>query len=144
MLKLCRFAAAIALAGGLVAASTLAQAASFDCSGQDLSEAQQLICADQELSRLDDRVARRIQGMQKRYGLGLYLSMRYWHYRNRDLRDACGRDRPCIVATYRAQGRTLDRLQGCLDNSVRKRSCMRVALSADATTPQNTAGKPAP
>lgn len=122
--------------------SSSAQAASFDCNGRDLSETQLMICGDLELSRVDDQMGRRIRTLQRRQGLGLYLSIRYWSFRAADLRDACGRDRICVLSAYRAQGSALDRLQNCLDTNLRKRSCPRAVLGSEETVSKNSAGRP--
>lgn len=134
--------------GGLVLFATallhasLAQAAGFDCNARDLSETRLMICGDLELSRVDDQMARRIRALQRRQGLGLYLSIRYWSFRAGDLRDACGRDRICVLSAYRAQGFALDRLQNCLDTNLRKRSCPRAVLGNEETVSKNSAGSP--
>lgn len=122
--------------------SPLAHAASFDCHARDLSDTRAMICGDLELSRVDERTARRVRGMQKRQGLGLYLSLRYWSARSDELRDTCGRDKACVLAMYRAQGLAIDRLQSCLDTSQRKRTCMRAVLSNEETASKSTARKP--
>ncbi|MDX2202923.1 MAG: hypothetical protein NW223_09240 [Hyphomicrobiaceae bacterium] len=117
-------------------------AAGFNCNARSLSETRQMICGDLELSRVDEQMARRIRTLQRRQGLGLYLSIRYWSFRAGEMRDACRRDRVCVLAAYRAQAIALDRLQGCLDTSIRKRSCPRVVLGNEATISKNNAGRP--
>lgn len=137
--------AAAAIAVGLAAlAAQDAGAASFDCNAREISEARLLICGDIELSRTDDRVARRLRGLEKRQGLGLYLSLRYWNARANDARDGCMRDRACILAVYRAQSVALDRLQACLESGARRRSCLRAALTNEETAAKNSAGRGAP
>ncbi len=137
--------AAAAIAVGLAAlAAQDAGAASFDCNAREISEARLLICGDIELSRTDDRVARRLRGLEKRQGLGLYLSLRYWNARANDARDGCMRDRACILAVYRAQSVALDRLQACLESGARRRSCLRAALTNEETAAKNSAGRSAP
>ena len=111
-------------------------AAGFDCKGRSLTAAQLTVCSDPELNQADERVARRVRDLQKRYGLGLYLGIRYWANRNQEFRDACERDRLCLVTAYRTQQRMLERLQTCLDSSIRKRSCLRVVINAEETTAQ--------
>jgi len=132
-------AASLALSGLAVLAAEPAGAASFDCRGVSLTAAQVTVCGDQELSSADDRVARRVRDMQKRFGLGLYLGIRYWANRGIEARDACGNDRACLVAGYRAQQRVLERLQTCLDSSIRKRSCLRVVIHSEDTAAQGGA-----
>lgn len=131
-----RLGCGLAVFGCLVLAAPAAHAASFDCSSRRLTAAQVTICADPELSQADDRLARRVRGVQKRLGLGFYLGVRYWQHRSSEERDACASGRACILAAYRTQNRTLDRLIGCLENSIRKRTCLRVTLSGEAATSQ--------
>lgn len=126
-----RAAACIAIL--LMLSTRAGHAASFDCRSSSLTLAQTMICGDQELSQADERIARRVRDMQKRNSLGLYLGIRYWANRSAEMLDACGRERPCLVAAYRAQQRLLDRLQACLDSSIRKRSCLRVVIHSDET-----------
>ena len=109
-----------------------ARAASFDCSAARLSATQIVICTDTELSQTDERTDKRIRGLQRRLGFGFYLGIRYWYARSNDQRDACEANRACIVAAYRAQNRTLNRLIECLDSSARKRACLRVTLNTEA------------
>jgi uncharacterized protein len=122
--------------------SPLAHAASFDCNARDLSDTRAMICSDVELSRVDERTARRVRGLQRRQGFGLYLSMRYWTFRFNEQRDTCGRDKACVLAMYRAQGQALDRLQGCLEGSLRKRACLRAVLGNEETASKSSAQKP--
>lgn len=138
---LCRGALALA---AVAVVPALARAASFDCNASDLSDTRLMICGDAELSRTDDRIARRVRALQKRQGLGLYLSMRYWSFRAGEARDACAQDRVCVLAAYRAQAIALDRLQSCLDSGMRKRSCLRAVLSSEETASKNSTGRPAP
>lgn len=139
-----RLASAAIAVGLATLAAPAAGAASFDCNAREISEARLLICGDIELSRTDDRVARRLRGLEKRQGLGLYLSLRYWNARANDARDECLRDRACILAVYRAQSLALDRLQACLDSGARRRSCLRAALTNEETAAKNSAGRAAP
>lgn len=117
----------------LMMSSTAGHAASFDCRSSSLTIAQTTICGDHELSQADERIARRVRDVQKRHGLGLYLGIRYWANRSAETLDRCGSERACLVAGYRAQQRLLDRLQACLDSSIRKRSCLRVVIHSDET-----------
>jgi uncharacterized protein len=137
-------AASLAVAGLIALAAGPAQAASFDCRSGSLTAAQITVCGDQELSQADDRVARRVRDVQKRFGLGLYLGIRYWANRGIDAREACGNDRGCLVAAYRSQQRVLERLQTCLDGSVRKRSCLRVVIHNEETAAPGAAQGGAP
>lgn len=136
MLRQARLGAGLLAFSCLVLAAPLARAASFDCSAPRLTQAKTVICTDQELSQVDDRLARRVRAVQRRLGFGFYLGVRYWQHRGSDEREACESSRACILSTYRAQNRTLDRLIGCLENSVRKRTCLRVTLSNEAATSQ--------
>lgn len=118
----------------MLASAGTACAASFDCGAPKLSAAQVVVCADTELSQTDERTARRVRSVQRRLGFGFYLGVRYWQARSNEQRDACEGNRPCIAAAYRAQNRTLNRLIECLDNSARKRTCLRVTLSGEAAS----------
>jgi uncharacterized protein len=129
-----RVALIAALAGTLVAAAACcdrALAASFDCERRGLSLAELAICRDAQLSRTDDQMANRLAGFARRISLGQYLGLRYWHARWAETRMACGDDRLCLVASYRAQARVLDRLQQCLDSSTQRRACLRATLSGE-------------
>lgn len=130
------FAIAVAGFAGACLWAEAASAAGFDCRAPNLTAAQITICGDPELSQADDRVTRRVRDVRKRHGFGLYLGLRYWSNRNAEARDACDRDRTCLVAAYRAQQRLLERLQMCLDNSIRKRSCLRVVINNEETAAQ--------
>ena len=110
--------AAIAFAGAPSAAS----AASFDCRARSLEVAEKTICADAQLSRVDEQLARRLAGFTRRVTFGQYLGLRYWHFRWREARNSCQDDRPCLATTYRAQSRTLDGLDLCLGTSARRRA----------------------
>lgn len=127
---------ALVLAAALLGLEGPALGASFDCTATGLSAAEQMICSDPQLSSADDAIARRVAGVAKRVGLGQYLGLRYWQYRVADERIGCGNDRACISATYRAQGRTIDRLQQCLESNSRRRICMRTTLSGESASVQ--------
>jgi uncharacterized protein len=119
--------------GGLVAlalvcAPAVAPAASFDCNAPRLRQAERAICADAQLSRLDDQLARRLADFTRRLTFGQYLGLRYWHARWQDARIGCENGRPCLAATYRSQARLLDRLEQCLDSSVRRRTCLQTTF----------------
>jgi uncharacterized protein len=106
-------------------------AASFDCGARFLSPARIAICRDAQLSRTDEQVARRMSSLARRLAFGQYLGLRHWHSGWAEQRDGCQLDRPCLVATYRAQARFLDRLQQCLDNGLQRRACLRNTLNVD-------------
>src|SRR5438128_900794 len=95
----------------LVWAPAAGAAASFDCNGRSLSQAQVAICQDAQLSRTDEQTARRLASLARRLAYGQYLGLRYWHSGWKEHRDGCQADRPCLMASYRAQSRFLDRLQ---------------------------------
>jgi len=118
--------AALALVGVPGAAS----AAGFNCRSPWLQPAEKAICADARLSRIDEKLARRLLAFTRRLTFGQYLGLRYWHERWRDKRIACNDERRCLVATYRAQNRLLDRFDLCLDTSARRRTCLRATLDA--------------
>ena len=107
-------------------------AASFDCGARFLSPAQIAICRDAQLSRTDEQTARRVVSLSRRLAFGQYLGLRHWHSGWAEHRDGCRADRGCLMASYRAQARFLDRLQQCLDNGLQRRACLR-------NTPQHRA-----
>jgi uncharacterized protein len=115
----------------LVGEPKAGMAASFDCGGRFLTPARITICRDAQLSRTDEQVARRVSTLARRLGYGQYLGLRHWHSGWAEQRDGCQADRPCLVATYRAQSRFLDRLQQCLDNGLQRRGCLRNTLNVD-------------
>jgi uncharacterized protein len=102
-----------------------AMAASFDCSSRWLSRTETAICDDVQLSRMDDRLARRLAAFARRLDFGQYLGLRHWHAASARQRNQCRTDRACIIASYRAQERFLDQLQNCVDISLSRRSCLR-------------------
>jgi uncharacterized protein len=108
-----------------------AMAASFDCRSGWLSRTQITICDDVQLSRMDDRLARRLASLAKRLNFGQYLGVRHWHATSARLRDRCRTDRVCIVASYRAQERFLDRLQNCVEASLSRRTCLRELVGGE-------------
>lgn len=102
-----------------------AMAASFDCNSRWLSRTEMTICDDVQLSRMDDRLGRRLAGLARRLNFGQYLGLRHWHAASARQRNRCRTDRGCIVASYRVQERFLDQLQHCIDVSLSRRSCLR-------------------
>jgi uncharacterized protein len=122
-------------AGLLVVAMTwlsqAAWAASFDCNARGLSRAEDTICADPQLSRTDDQVARKADTVARRMNYGQYLGLRHWQAAAARQRNLCGADRACITAHYRAQRRLLDRVQECLDTRYTRRSCLRNSLAGE-------------
>ena len=116
--------AALALLG----APSAAPAASFDCRARRLEIAEKAICADIQLSRADEQLARRLAGFTRRVTFGQYLGLRYWHSLWKDARVDCQEDRSCLGATYRAQARLLDGLELCLDTSARRRTCLQATF----------------
>ena len=113
-----------------------ALAASFDCTAPGLTAAEMLICADTQLSQADEAIARRVNGLGQRIGLGSYLSLRYWQYRMAEERIDCGSDRACISNSYRNQVRTIERLNQCLEKNARRRLCLRTTLSGESVSVQ--------
>jgi uncharacterized protein len=111
------------------AAVPAATAASFDCRSRWLTTTQIAICDDVHLSRVDDRLARRLSGLARRLSLGQYLGLRHWHASSARQRNRCRTDRACIVTSYRLQERFLDRLQYCLEFSMARRGCVRDLVS---------------
>ena len=115
----------IALLGLAVLWMPEALAASFDCNSRWLSRTEITICDDVQLSRMDDRLARRLTALARRLNFGQYLGLRHWRAASARQRNRCRTDRACIVASYRAQERFLDQLQHCVDASLSRRSCLR-------------------
>ncbi|HEX5998763.1 MAG TPA: hypothetical protein VFZ16_05105 [Hyphomicrobiaceae bacterium] len=105
-------------------------AAGIDCKSRWLSRTEAVICNDPRLLRLDEQLTRRIGGYAQRLKFGQYLGLRHWHAVRSAERKECGTDRNCIVASFRAQGRFLDRLQRCLTSSLMRRACL-YSLFAD-------------
>ena len=125
-------AASLALGPSVFVGGTAAgRAASFDCNARKLSESETAICQDAQLSRTDDQIARRIAGLSRRLNFGQYLGLRHWQSGWAQTRDDCGADRLCLGASYRAQGRFLDRLQQCLDLAPQRRGCLRNTLNIE-------------
>jgi uncharacterized protein len=115
----------------LICAPSLALAASFNCNLPSLSAAQVTICQDAQLARSDTQTERRLIGLGRRMGFGQYLGLRHWQQGWAQRRDDCQTDRTCLLASYRAQGRFLDRLQQCLDNGLQRRACLRNTLNIE-------------
>lgn len=115
----------------LCGAPAMAQAASFDCDSRRLTRTKAAICQDQQLSRTDEQVSRRLTSVARRVSLGQYLGLRVWNAGWSAERSTCGAERNCIVATYRSQNRVLDQLQLCLEGSLSRRACLRTAIEGD-------------
>lgn len=96
----------------------------LDCSGRWLTRTDLVICTDQQLLRMEQQIVRRIKGSAGRLSLGQYLGLRHWQAVRASERNACQADRECIVASLRAQGRFLDRLQRCIASSLTRRACL--------------------
>ena len=122
------------LATALIWAAPEALAASFDCKARGLSRAEGMICADTQLSRTDEQLARQADAVARRMSYGQYLGLRHWQATSAGQRNLCGADRVCINAHFRAQKNLLDRLQECLDTRFARRSCLRNSLSGDQET----------
>jgi uncharacterized protein len=110
--------------------------ASFDCNASPLTRAQTAICLDAQLSRADTQTERRVVVLGRRMGYGQYLGMLHWHHGWVEYRDGCQSDRACLVASYRAQARFLDRLQHCLDGGQQRRGCLRNTLNIEREAAQ--------
>jgi len=123
----CGAIAALALL--LCWAPAAGQAASFDCKMRGLSRTQIAICEDAQLSRIDEQLARRLNGVARRLAFGQYLGVRVWYGAWRQDREQCGIDRACLAASYRAQASFIDRLQQCLESSLQRRTCLRTTLT---------------
>jgi uncharacterized protein len=117
-------------ASALLCVSTLGTAASFNCSARGLSLTAMAICRNPQLSRVDEQMARRVDGFAHRLNYGQYLGLRFWQSSQVRGLERCGADIICLGTAYRAQMRFLDRLQQCLDTSAQRRACLRTTLSA--------------
>jgi len=118
----------------LILPSAAALAASFDCDARGLSRTEATVCADPQLSRTDELLARRTDTIARRMNYGQYLGLRHWQAVSGEQRDLCGADRTCIAAHYRAQRRLLDRVQQCLDTRFARRACLRNSLAGEQET----------
>jgi uncharacterized protein len=108
-----------------------AAAGGLDCTSQWLNRTEQAICADPQLLRLDEQVARRLQSFAARLNFGQYLGLRHWHAMQARQRAFCMADRDCIAAGFKAQSRFLDRLQRCVGSNLARRACLREALAGE-------------
>jgi uncharacterized protein len=108
-----------------------AAAGRSDCASQWLTRTEQTICGDPQLLRLDDQLARRLGGFAARLNFGQYLGLRHWHAVQKRQRSQCAADRDCIVASFRAQGRFLDRLQRCVSAGLARRACLRDMMRSE-------------
>jgi uncharacterized protein len=115
----------LALLGLMAFCMPAAMAASFDCNSRWLTRTEITICDDVHLSRMDDRLARRLSAVARRLNFGQYLGLRHWHAGAARRRSQCGTDRACIIASFRVQERFLDQLQSCIDTSLSRRTCLR-------------------
>jgi uncharacterized protein len=111
-----------------------AAAGGLDCTSRWLNRTEQGICADPQLMRLEEQLARRLDGFATRVNFGQYLGLRHWHAMQARQRALCAADRECIVARFRAQSRSLDRLQRCVSGSVARRACLREMLASEHET----------
>jgi uncharacterized protein len=125
---LCLLGPALGLA--CLGAST-AWSAGLDCTARWLSTTELTVCEDPQLARMDEELERRIDGLAQRLNLGQYLGLRHWQAARAKQRNACARDRECIGASFKAQGRFLDRLQRCVSTSLARRSCLRDLVAGD-------------
>jgi uncharacterized protein len=109
----------------------VASGASFDCRARPLTLTQSAICDDAQLSRMDEHLARRIDGLATRLNFGQYLGLRHWQAEWALQRGECDSDRDCIAANLRAQARLLDRLQRCVASSIARRGCLRDMIAGE-------------
>jgi uncharacterized protein len=119
------------LIGVLLCGTSAASAASFDCNAHGLSRTEAFICRNSQLSRTDERLARKADLIARRMNFGQYLGLRHWQATSAKERDLCGSDQACLNAHYRSQSRLLDRLQQCLDTRFARRSCLRNTLAGN-------------
>jgi uncharacterized protein len=100
-------------------------AGGLDCNSRWLDRTELAICDDPKLSRLEEQLSRRLDGFATRLNFGQYLGLRHWHATWARQRASCAAGRDCIAASYRAQGRFLDRFQKCINASLARRACLR-------------------
>jgi uncharacterized protein len=123
--------ARLGLVGLILLVTPPASAQRLDCASPWLERTEQTICDDPQLTRMHDQLARRLGGFSARLNFGQYLGVRHWHAMQARQRALCGADRDCIVASFRAQGRFLDRLQRCASAGLARRACLREMLAAE-------------
>jgi uncharacterized protein len=124
----------LTLLGLAVLGATAAAAGGLDCSSRWLDRTELAVCDDPQLMRLDGQLARRLSSFATRLNFGQYLGLRHWHTLWAHQRSACGVNRDCIAASYRAQGRFLDRFQRCVSTSFARRACLRDLLAGGRET----------
>jgi uncharacterized protein len=100
-----------------------------DCAGRWLSRTELAICADPQLRRLEEQIARRIKGNAQRLTFGQYLGLRHWHALRANERNTCVTNRECIAASLQAERRLLNRLQRCVTSNLTRRACLRNLLA---------------
>jgi uncharacterized protein len=111
---------------------TVALGASLDCKARLLSPTETAICDDPQLSRMEEQMARRLNGLSARLNFGQYLGLRHWQAAwTTQRRNECDTDRDCIAASFRAQARFLDRFQRCIGASITRRGCLRDMLAGE-------------
>jgi len=118
------------LLGG-VAAPSQAAAGSLDCGSRWLNRAEQTICADPQLMRVETQLSQRLNSFATRLNFGQYLGLRHWHAMQTRQRSLCAADRDCIAASFRTQSRSLDRLQRCIGSSLTRRACLREMIAGE-------------
>jgi uncharacterized protein len=126
----------LSLLGLALLAAPAAPAASLDCSSRWLDRTELTICDDPQLARMEEQLARRLDGFALRLNFGQYLGLRHWHALWARQRGACAAERDCIAAGYRAQGLFLDRFQKCISASLARRACLRDLLGGERATMQ--------
>ncbi len=125
----------LVLPGALLAAlwsGPPAAAGGLDCASRWLSRTELTICGDSQLARIDEQLARRLDGFAARLSFGQYLGLRHWHAAQARQRSQCAADRDCISASLRAQGRFLDRLQRCISGNLARRTCLRDTVASES------------
>jgi uncharacterized protein len=111
-----------------------AWAGGIDCNSRWLDRTELAICDDPQLSRLEAQLSRRLDGFAPRLNFGQYLGLRHWQTMWARQRATCAADRDCIAASYRAQGRFLDRFQKCITASLARRACLYDLLGSERET----------
>jgi uncharacterized protein len=105
--------------------------AGLDCASRWLNRTELIICSDPQLMRIEELLQRRLSGFAPRLNFGQYLGLRHWHAIQARQRALCAADRDCIAASFRAQSRSLDRLQRCVGGTLTRRACLRDMLASE-------------
>jgi len=119
------------LLGAALLGSPPAAVGGLDCASRWLNRTEQTICGEQQLMRTEEQLQRRLGSLAARLNFGQYLGLRHWHAVQARHRGLCAADRDCIAASFRTQGRSLDRFQRCVGGTLPRRACLREMLGSE-------------